>query len=59
MSFIDIKDPRKRDQIVKDYIRNRNEFKAQSENDKAEGLAQKLELNKIYSPLIKATKCYV
>ena len=56
MSFININNPLKREQIVKDYIKSRHEFRIQSENEKAEGLAQKLELEKTYSPLIQATK---
>ena len=56
MSFIDIKDPQKRDRIVQDYINTKKEFQQKSENDKAEGLQQQIELEKTYTPLIKATE---
>ena len=56
MAFIDIKDPQKRDRIVQDYINSKKEFQQKSENNKAEGLQQQIELEKTYTPLIKATE---
>ena len=56
MAFIDIKDPQKRDRIVQDYINSKKEFQQKSENNKAEGLQQQIELEKTYTPLIKATQ---
>ena len=56
MSFITIKDPLKRDEIVKDYIKMRHDLRVKSENDKAEGLEQRTQLEKTFSPIIKATK---
>ena len=56
MAFIDIKDPKNRDRIVQDYINTKKEFQQKSENDKAEGLQQQIQLEKTYTPLIKATQ---
>lgn len=56
MSFITIEDPQKRDEIVKDYIKMRHNLRVKSENDKAQGLEQQTELEKTFSPIIKATK---
>ena len=56
MSFITIDDPGKRDEIVKEYIKLRHDFRVKSENDKADGLVQQSELEKTFSPIIKATE---
>ena len=56
MAFIDIKDPRKRDQIVQDYINTVKELQMRTENEKAGDLQQRIELEKQYSPLIEASK---
>ena len=56
MAFIDISDPKKRDEIVRDYINTRLEIQNKSENEKALGLQQRINLEKQYQPLIQATK---
>ena len=56
MSFISIKNPEQRDQIVQDYINTRKELRAKAENDKARGMVQQIQLEKTYTPLIKATQ---
>ena len=56
MAFIDIKNPEERDRIVQDYINTRNELRAKADNDEAQGLVQQLQLEKTYTPLIKATQ---
>ena len=56
MSFITIKDPNSRDKIVEDYIKLKHDLRIKSENDRAEGLQQQQELEKTFSPIIKATK---
>ena len=56
MAFIDIKDPRKRDQIVEDYINTVKELQMRTENEKAGDLQQRIELEKQYTPLIEASK---
>lgn len=56
MAFIDISDPKKRDEIVRDYVNTRLEIQNKSENEKALGLQQRINLEKQYQPLIEATK---
>ena len=56
MSFIDIKDPNKREQIVQDYIKTLTLVRQKAENEKAKGLEQQIKLEKQYNPIIKATK---
>lgn len=56
MAFIDIKDPTKRDQIVKDYQETLKNLRIESENKKAIGLQRKIQLEKQYTPIIKATQ---
>ena len=56
MSFLDIKDPQKRDEIVQDYIKTLSLIRAKAENEKAKGLEQQIQLEKQYNPIIKATK---
>ena len=56
MAFIQISDPRKRDEIVQDYINTKHTLRERYENDKAVGLEQKVAFEKQYQPLLKATK---
>ena len=56
MSFIDIKNPKKRDQIVQDYIKTLAFVRQKAENEKAQGLEQRIKLEKQYNPIINATK---
>ena len=56
MSFIDIKDPSKRDKIVKDYISTIHRIQKRNENQKALGLEQRADLEQTFDPIIKATE---
>ena len=56
MAFIDIKDPTKREEIVKDYIKNLREIHEKVENEKVQGLAQSREIAKVFQPVVQATE---
>ena len=56
MSFLDIEDPAKRDEIVKDYIATIRRVQESNENEKVVGLARKTELEKTFNPIVEATK---
>ena len=56
MAFIDIKDPIKREEIVKDYIKNIKEIQERTENEKVRGITQRQELAKVFQPVVQATE---
>ena len=56
MAFIDIKDPRKRDEIVADYLSTIHRVQQRNEDERAVGLARQVVLEKTFNPLIKATE---
>ena len=56
MSFIDIKDPTKRDQIVADYVATIRRVQQRNEDEKSIGLAKKAELERTFNPIVKATE---
>ena len=56
MAFIDIKDPKRREQIVQDYIKNLNEIHDRVENEKVQGLTQRREIAKVFQPIVQATE---
>ena len=56
MSFLDIKDPVKRDEIVRDYIATIRRVQESNENEKVVGLARKTEFEKAFNPIVEATK---
>ena len=56
MSFLDIKDPVKRDEIVKDYLETIRRVQESNENEKVVGLARKTELENTFNPIVEATK---
>ena len=56
MAFIDIKDPRKRDEIVADYLSTIRRVQQRNEDERAVGLARQVVLEKTFNPLIKATE---
>ena len=56
MAFIDIKDPIKREEIVKDYIKNLKEIRARRENEKVQGITQRQDLAKVFQPVVQATE---
>ena len=56
MSFIDIRDPKKRDQIVADYMATIRRVQQRNEDDKSAGLAKQAELENTFNPIVKATE---
>ena len=56
MSFIDIKDPKKRDEIVADYLSIIRRVQQRNEDERAVGLAKQVELEHAFSPVIKSTE---
>ena len=56
MSFIDIKDPKKRDEIVADYLAIIKRVQQRNEDEKAVGLAKQVELEHTFNPVIKSTE---
>lgn len=56
MAFIDIKDPEKREEIVKDYIKNLKEVQEKTEDEKLQGLRQRQEIAKVFQPVVQATE---
>ena len=56
MSFIDIKDPAKRDQIVADYVATIRRVQQRNEDEKSAGLAKQAELERTFNPVVKATQ---
>ena len=56
MSFIDIKDPKKRDEIVADYLATVRRVQQRNEDEKALGLVRQAELEKTFNPIVKATE---
>ena len=56
MAFIDIKDPLKREETVKDYIKTVKEIQARRENEKVRGISQRQDLAKVFQPVVQATE---
>lgn len=56
MAFIDIKDPKKRDAIVADYLSTIKHVQQQNEDERTVGLQKDVELEKTFKPIIKATE---
>ena len=56
MSFLDIKDPKKRDAIVADYLATMNRIQRRNLNEKAQDLAHSEELKEVFHPVIESTK---
>ena len=56
MAFIDIKDPERREEIVKDYVKNLKEIRERNENEKVRGITQQQEIAKVFQPVVKATE---
>ena len=56
MSFLDIKDPKKRDAIVADYLATMNRIQQRNLNEKAQDLAHSDELKEMFHPIIESTK---
>ena len=56
MAFIDIKNPEKREETVKDYIKNLKEVQEKTENEKVQGLTQSREIAKVFQPVVQDTE---
>ena len=56
MSFINIEDPKKRDQIVADYIATIKRVQQRSEDEKTVGLDKQAQLERTFNPILKATE---
>ena len=56
MAFVDIKDPIKREETVKDYIKNLKEIRERHENEKVRGISQRQDLTKLFQPVVQATE---
>ena len=56
MSFINIEDPKKRDQIVADYLATIKRVQQRSEDENTVGLDKQTQLECTFNPVIKATK---
>ena len=56
MAFIDIEDPIKREETVKDYIKNIKEIRERRENEKVRGISQQQDLAKVFQPVVQATE---
>ena len=55
MSFIDIKDPKKRDAIVADYLATVKRIQQRNLNEKAQDLARNEELKEMFDPVVQST----
>ena len=56
MSFLDIKNPKKRDAIVADYLATMNRIQQRNLNERAQDLAHSDELKDMFHPLIESTE---
>ena len=56
MSFIDIKDPRKRDEIVADYLSIIKRVQQRNEEERSASLTRQAQLETTFNPIIKATE---
>ena len=56
MSFINIKNPKDREIIVKDYINSLKEIREKAENDKSQGMQRALQLEQSFKPIVTATQ---
>ena len=56
MAFIDIKDPKRREEIVGEYVQLRNEVRQRSENNKETNLLKEKAIQESARPLVEATE---
>ena len=56
MSFIDIKDPKKRDAIVADDLATVKRIQQRNLNEKAQDLTRQDDLQKMFSPVVESTE---
>ena len=55
MSFIDIKDPKKRDAIVADYLATVKKIQQGNLNESMQNLARQDDLQSIFNPVVEST----
>ena len=56
MAFIDIQDPVKREETVKEYMKNIKEIRERRENEKLRGISQRQNIEKVFQPVVQATE---
>ena len=56
MSFIDMKDPKKGDAIVVDYLANVRRIQLRNLNEKAKDLARQEDVRNLFNPVAESTK---
>ena len=56
MAFINIEDPKKREDIVRNYIKTRNAIRERNESNKENILLKQQELQEKFRPLVQATE---
>ena len=56
MAFIDIADPERREEIVAAYIKNLKEIRERNENAKVRGQRERLDIAKVFQPVVQATE---
>ena len=55
MSFFNIKDPKKRDAVVADYLATVKRLQQRNLNEKAQDLARDENLKEIFNPVVQST----
>lgn len=56
MAFINIKDPKRRDEIVQEYIRTRDEIRERNESNKESNISREREIEERLKPIVRATE---
>ena len=56
MAFIDIEDPKRRDEIVAEYVATIRNVQQRNEDEKAVGLAKQETIEKTFNPIVKSTE---
>ena len=56
MAFLNITDPKRRDEIVNDYFQTIDELRKKADDERANGLVQQAKLETHFKPIISATK---
>ena len=56
MSFIDIKDPKKRDAIVADYLATVKKIQQRNLNEGAQDLVRQDDLRNLFNPVVESTE---
>ena len=55
MSFLNIKDPKKRDAVVADYLATVKRLQQRNLNEKAQDLARDENLKEMFNPVVQST----